>query len=86
MALLSLLATYMLICGLGSQLLVWHKVHGLLLDVVLALAPLDLSAYVLLWLVEWLPHLARAHSARRKLLHISRIVESIHRVRALRAH
>ena len=34
----------------------WRKVHAVLLDAYIALSALQLPPYVMLWIVDWLPH------------------------------
>ncbi len=68
-----------------TQLLTWPIVHAQLLDIALVLAaPLGFSAYVLCWIVDWLPFIERAHPALRKVRLFSGIVESIVRVKRQR--
>ena len=33
----------------------WRRVHPMLLDICLAFAPMRLPAYVLMWIIDWLP-------------------------------
>ena len=61
----------------------WCVIHPLIVDIVIALAsaPLNLPAYVLLWIIDWLPHLERAHSELKKIRLIANVIESIRRVK-----
>ena len=64
-----------------TQQLTWRVVHAQLLDIALVLAaPLCFRAYELCAVVDWLPHIERAHSARRKVRMLSAVVDSIRRV------
>lgn len=67
------------------QNLVWRRVHATIVDIVVALAALRLSHYVLLWIIEWLPGYAHAHTARRKLLLIERVADAMRRATERRA-
>ena len=77
-------ASLLIIVALRSQLLTWPLVHAQILDIVIALAPLDLPCYELLFVVDWLPHWERAHRQYRKVKLIASIVKSIERVRLRR--
>ena len=59
---------------------VWVLLHAQIRDIVMALAPLALPAYHLLWIIDWLPR-ATLVTEYRKISHITRVVESINRVR-----
>ena len=62
------------------QSLQWPVIHALILDIVIAMSPLNLPAYILLWIIDWFPYLERRHTEYRKVTHIIRIIESIRRV------
>ena len=61
----------------GAQGLVWRAVHALITNVVVALSPLTTNVYVLLWIVDWLPHVQRVHSEFRKVQLIENVLGSI---------
>jgi hypothetical protein len=69
-------------CARNADLL-WTKVHAMIFDIVIALAPLNLSIYVLLWIIDWLPHLERAHAEVKKVRLIESVMNSIRKVKAL---
>lgn len=54
------------ICARNRELQ-WASVAPRIVDIVLALAPLELPAYVLLWIIDWLPHFERAVNHFRKI-------------------
>lgn len=66
---------------LRNRELVWPRLHALIVDVVVALAPLRLSSFVLLWIVDALPCVARVRSAAQRLRVVDRVVASINRVK-----
>jgi len=55
-------------------------IHWQLVDIVLALAPLDLPGYVLLWICDWLPYFAN-ESEHYKITLITNTIDSIRRRR-----
>lgn len=55
----------------------WKKVHRLIVDCVVAMAPLNLPAYVLLWIVDALPHIEFAVRHFKKITLIIALVDSI---------
>ena len=57
----------------------WPAVHRFLLDRALALAPLALPTYVLLWLLEWLPEM-RHHVHSRAVRLLEAVRASVQRV------
>jgi hypothetical protein len=65
----------------------WVVIHAQILDIVIALAALDLPAYVLLWIMDWVPRLfcfadvPAEITEHRKISLIMRVVESIRSVR-----
>jgi cytohesin len=64
---------------------VWLLVHTCILDVAIALEAFDLPAYVLLWTINWLPHIdKKEHSEKKKITLIQNIVNSIRRVKNAR--
>lgn len=62
----------------------WRTVHGIILDTVLALEPLQLTAYVLLWILDFFPHWEVAHTEYRKVTLIVAIINSMRRIKAAR--
>jgi hypothetical protein len=62
--------------------LAWPSVQRLIIDIVVALAPLNLPGYVLLWIIDWLPHLARLHAELKKISLIVNVIGSIRRRRS----
>lgn len=42
-----------------NKSLAWRLVHPVIVDIVIALAPLKLLNYVILWIIDCLPHLER---------------------------
>jgi hypothetical protein len=63
---------------------VWHKPQAVIIDICIALASLNLPVYVLLWIVDWLPEMARAHTEFFKVDIIESALTSIQRVRKAR--
>ena len=61
----------------------WPSVHRFLLDRALALAPLALPTYVLLWLLEWLPEM-RHHEHIQAVRLLEAVRASVQRVCAAR--
>jgi hypothetical protein len=68
------------ICARNQQLQ-WPKVHAMILDAVITLAPLQLPAYILLWIFDWLPWIERAHVELKKIRLIESVIGSIRRVK-----
>lgn len=64
-----------------NRQLTWRKVHALIVDVVVALFPLRLPVYVVLWIVDFLPGIARAHRQYRKVMLIEGVTASMRRLR-----
>lgn len=62
----------------------WQVVHKVILETVVAMAPLALPAYVLLWIIDWLPDYDKVHGALKKVSLIQSIIESTRRVLAAR--
>ena len=62
----------------------WRKVQPLIVDICIGLAPLNLPIYVLLWIIDWLPHLERAHKEVKKVRLIESVVGSIRKVETSR--
>lgn len=67
-----------------AQQLAWRFVHALVVDIVLGMEALQLSVYVLLWIIDWLPHQNRVHTSYRKVKLIGAVLASIQRVRERR--
>jgi hypothetical protein len=67
-----------------NESLRWCNVHAMILNTVIALAPLDLPGYVLLWTINCLPWLEQVHGDLRKITLITAIIASIRRVSAQR--
>jgi hypothetical protein len=61
----------------------WILVHGIVRDHCMALMPLDLPAYVLLWLCDWLPNVAVVTEIKKIRL-IENLIASRRRVLAAR--
>ena len=59
----------------------WRTVHPWLLDTCLAMSPLELPPYVLLWIVDWIPFFEHAVSHRKKIHLIESIRDSVWRIR-----
>jgi len=59
---------------------VWPYVRFYYREVVIALLPLDLSAYVFMWILEWLPEFRVARCDRRKIELIAGFVTSRRRL------
>jgi len=55
----------------------WPVVRNCLIDITIALAPLKLPTYVLLWIVNWLPDYEVVHSDLKKIRVIEGTVDSI---------
>lgn len=67
----------------ASAIFRWPYHRAIVIDAVIALARLDLPAYVLLWIVDCLPYMRRVDEATKIGL-IHRVIASIRRVRARR--
>ena len=57
-------------------------IHLLLFDTVYALSPLGLPDYVVLWIIDWLPHVAHVWSELKKISLIRGVSASVKRLRA----
>jgi hypothetical protein len=73
------------LCARNSAVL-WSVVHATLVDIVIALAALDLVPYVILWITDFLPFWSQAARADevRKIRLIDSILRSIRNVRETR--
>jgi hypothetical protein len=58
-----------------------QTMHAQILDIVIAMAPLDLPTYILLWIIEWLPRGTERSSELQRISLITNIVKSIRRVK-----
>lgn len=56
-----------------NELLQWKNVRLWILDAVIAMSPLQLPPYVLLWIFDQLPHMERGVSHVKKI----RLIESV---------
>lgn len=56
--------------------------HADIINICLALAPLDLPPYVLLWIMDWLPNYDRL-SHHKKIELIESVVKSIRAVKGM---
>jgi hypothetical protein len=63
--------------------ILWRFVHEMVLGTTLAMTPLNLSDYVILWIVNLLPHVDRVADSLKIRL-ISNVTASIRRVTASR--
>lgn len=62
----------------------WRTVHAIILDVVLALEPAQLTAYPLLWIMDFFPYWEVAHTEYHKVTLIVAIIDSMRRIKAAR--
>jgi len=67
-----------------NSLMCWRVIHALIVDIVVAMAPLNLPGYVLLWIIDWLP-MMRAHTEYKKISLITRVIASIRCIDASRS-
>jgi hypothetical protein len=58
----------------------WANIHPLLVNVTIAMTSLNLPVYVILWIIDWLPHIHAAHTEYRKVRVIAGVADSIRRV------
>jgi hypothetical protein len=59
----------------------WCHAHAMIVDIVIALAPLGIPCWVLLWIVDWLPHVAQVGTDLLKIRLIERVTESMRKIR-----
>ena len=59
----------------------WQNVHGSIIDLVIAMAPVQLPAYILLWLLEWLHPEWQVHTEHLRVSLIISVVKSIREIR-----
>jgi hypothetical protein len=65
--------------GQRNERLQWRDIHTFIVGTVMALGE-HLPAYVLLWIIDALPYMAKAHGELKKITLITSVVASIHRV------
>jgi hypothetical protein len=53
----------------------WQNMHAEIVDIVIALGPVKLPAYVVLWTVDWLPGMM-SHNELRKITLIANVIKS----------
>jgi len=59
----------------------WCHAHAIIVDIVMALAPLNIPCWVLLWIVDWLPRVAQVGTELLKIRLIERVTESMRNAR-----
>jgi len=69
------------ICARNNELQ-WPKVHAMIVDIVIALAPRRLPVYCLLWIIDWLPWIERAHAEIKKVRLIESVMRSVQKTQA----